>query len=43
MCLCVCQPARLLITSSVMWCNMDPIQLVKHVLQLLYGNYSGYH
>ena len=34
-CLCVCPPLRLLITSSgVMWHDMDPIQLVKQVLQL---------
>ena len=24
-CVCVCPHPRLLITSSVMWCNMDPI------------------
>ena len=29
-CLCVCVP-RLLITSGVMWRDMDPIQLVKQV------------
>ena len=37
-CVCVCPPLRLLITAGVMWCDMDPIQLVKQVLQLLYGN-----
>ena len=37
-CLCVCPPPRLLITSGVMWHDMDLIQLVKQVLQLLYGN-----
>ena len=34
---------RLLITSGMMWCDMDPIRLVKQVLQLFYGNYSHYH
>ena len=24
-CLCVCPPPGLLITSSVMWCDMDPL------------------
>ena len=37
-CLCVCPPPRLLITSGVMWRDMDLIRLVKQVLQLLYGN-----
>ena len=37
-CLCVCLPPRLIITSGVMWRDMDPIPLVKQVLQLLYGN-----
>ena len=48
-CICVCMcvlicvsTPRLLITSGVMWCDMDLIQLVKHVLQLLYGNCSHY-
>ena len=41
-CLCVCPPPRLLITSGVMWRDMDLIQLVKQVLQLLYGNCSRY-
>ena len=27
-CLCVCPPPRLLITSGVMWRDMDPIRLV---------------
>ena len=31
-CLCVCPPPRLLITSDVMWRDMDPIRLVKQVL-----------
>ena len=29
---CVCPTPRLLITSGVMWRDMDPIQLVKQVL-----------
>ena len=33
-CVCVCPPPRLLITSGVMWRDMDPMQLVKQVLQL---------
>ena len=31
-CLRVCPPPRLLITSGVMWHDIDPIQLVKQVL-----------
>ena len=31
MCVCVCP-----VTSGIMWFNMDPIWLVKQVLQLLY-------
>ena len=27
--MCVCPPPRLLITSGVMWCHIDPIQLVE--------------
>ena len=27
-CVCVCVPPRLLITSGVMWCDIDPIRLV---------------
>ena len=38
MCVCVfvfvCVPSRLLITSGVMWHDMDPIRLVKQVLQM---------
>ena len=42
-CACVCvRPPRLLITSGMMWHDMDPIRLVKQVLQLLYGNCSHY-
>ena len=37
-CVCVCLPLRLLITSGVMWHDMNPIRLVKQVLQLLYNN-----
>ena len=32
---CVCPPPRLLITSGVMWGDMDSIRLVKQVLQLV--------
>ena len=39
---CVCLPLRLLITSGVMWHDIDPMRLVKQVLQLLYGNCSHY-
>ena len=41
-CVCVCPPPRLLITSGVMWCDIDSRRLVKQVLQLLYGNCSRY-
>ena len=41
-CMRVCPPLRLLITSGVMWHDMDLIRLVKQVLQLLYGNCSHY-
>ena len=27
-CMCVCPPPRLLITSGVMWCDMDPIRFL---------------
>ena len=40
---CVCPSLRLLITSGVMWSDMDSIRLVKQGLQLLYGNCSRYH
>ena len=33
-CVFVCPPPRLLITSGVMWRDMDPMRLVKQVLQL---------
>ena len=42
---CVCvyvSTPRLLITSGMIWHNMNLIQLVKQVLQLLYGNCSRY-
>ena len=45
-CLCVCLALRLLITSSMMWHDMDDvdaIRLVKQVQRLLYGNCSHYH
>ena len=32
--MCVCPPLRLLITSGVMWHDMDSIRLIKQVLQL---------
>ena len=41
-CASVCPYPRLLITSGVMCHDMDLIQLVKQVLQLLYGNCSRY-
>ena len=28
-CVFVCSPPRLLITSGVMWCDIDPIRLIK--------------
>ena len=34
-CMCVCPPPRLLITSGVMWGDMDSIRLVKQVLYLI--------
>ena len=32
--MCVCPPTRLLITSGVIWCNLDRVRLVKQVLRL---------
>ena len=32
MCVCVCPPLRLLITSGIIWHDMDSIRLVKQVL-----------
>ena len=37
-CVCVCPRPRLLITSGVIWHDVNLIRLVKQVLQLLYGN-----
>ena len=37
---CVCLRPRLLITSGVIWRDMNLKRLVKQILQLLYGNYS---
>ena len=34
MCKCVCPPPRPLITSDVIWCDIDHVWLVKQVLQL---------
>ena len=33
-CMCVCLPLKLLLTISVMWCDMDPIWLVKQATQI---------
>ena len=41
-CVCVSAPKAIIITSGVVWCDMNLIWLVKQVLQLLYGNYSRY-
>ena len=38
-CVCVCLRPRLLITSGMMWRDMNFIRLVKQVLEMLYGNY----
>ena len=29
LCVCMCPPPRLSITSGVMWCDIDPIRLVE--------------
>ena len=42
-CVFVCPRPRLLMTSGMMWRDMDLIRVVKQVLQLLYGNCSHYH
>ena len=34
MCVCVCPPPRPLITSGMIWCDIDCVRLVKQVLQL---------
>ena len=41
-CVCVCPRPRLLITSGMIWRDVNLIRLVKQVLQLSYGNYSCY-
>ena len=41
-CMRVCPRPRLLITSDVMWRDIDLLQLVKQVLQLLYSDCSRY-
>ena len=41
-CVCVSPFLRLLITSGMIWHDMDLIQLVKQVLHLLYSNCSHY-
>ena len=44
-CVCVCVSAPeaiILITSGVIWHDMNVIRLVKQVLQLLYSNYTRY-
>ena len=41
-CVCVCPRPRLLITSGVMWRDIDLIWLVKQILQLLYDDCSRY-
>ena len=33
-CVCVCPPPRPLITSGVIWCDIDRVRLVKQVLRL---------
>ena len=33
-CMCVCPPPRPLITSGVIWCDIDRVRLVKQVLRL---------
>ena len=39
---CVCPRPRLLITSGVIWHDMNLIRSVKQVLQLLYGKSTRY-
>ena len=41
-CVCVCPHPRLLMTSGVMWHDMELIQLFIQVLKLLYSNCSRY-
>ena len=43
MSVCVCPPLRLLITSDVMWCDMDPMRLVNKLYSCYMAlNYSCY-
>ena len=39
---CVSAPKAIIITSGMMWRDMDLIRLVKLVLKLLYGDCSRY-
>ena len=40
---CVCPPSRLLITSGMMWCDMDPMRLVNKFYSCYMAlNYSRY-
>ena len=41
MCACVCLPLRLLITSGMMWFDMNSIYLVKQGLQLLHNHMAA--
>ena len=42
-CVYVCVRVSALEAINNQWCDMDPKQLAKQVLQLLYGNCSHYH
>ena len=42
-CVCVCPPQRPLITSGMIWCDIDCVQLVKQVLQLSVTLYDTCH
>ena len=39
-CVSVCPPPRPLITSGVIWCDIDHVRLVKQVLRLLITSYG---
>ena len=39
-CVCVCLPPRLLITSGVMWYDIEPIQLVKCSMAFIWQLWS---
>ena len=41
MCACVSPSRRLLVTSGVMWCDMDPICLVELLLQPYVATVAG--